>query len=119
MKIDSVKWANVKIDGQDFWQVLVIGNKLIPREVDKVKQEYGTDHVIANWEKDLLLSGKPEVVLVVNGWSGFLKVSEDFKKRVEKAKAELRVVVTPKAVKEYNRLAQEGKKVNALIHTTC
>lgn len=56
---------------------------------------------------------------MANGWSGVLKVGEDFKKRVEKSRAELRVVLTPKIVEEYNRLVEKGKKVNALIHTTC
>jgi len=119
LKIESLIWANVKIDGQDFWQVLVINEKLVPREVERVKKEYGTDHVVADWEQELLLSENPEVILVANGWSGLLRVGEDFKKKAKKAGIELRVVLTPKVVEEYNQLIKEGKKVNALIHTTC
>jgi len=118
-KIEKVSWAKAKIDGQDYWQVLIIGGKLIPREVEKVKQEYGTDHVVADWEQRLLLSGNPEVILIVNGWSGFLRVDDEFKKKVEKVGAELRVVLTPRVTEEYNQLIKENKRVNALIHTTC
>lgn len=118
-RIESLTWANVKINGQGFWQVLVIGEKLVPREVERVKKEYGTDHVVADWEQELLLSGKPDVIFVANGWSGVLKVDEDFKEKVKKAGVELRVVLTPKAAEEYNQLVKEGKRVNALIHTTC
>lgn len=118
-KIDKVSWAKVKIDGKDFWQALIIGNKSIPREVERVKQEYGTDHVVAEWEQKLLLSGNPEVVLITSGWSGVLRVDEEFKKKVKEAGVELRVVLSPRVVKEYKQLIGEGKRVNALIHTTC
>lgn len=118
-KIDSVEWANVRIDGQNFWQVLIVGDKLIPREVEKVKDSYGTDHMIADWEKELLLSENPEVILIANGWSELLEIDEEFKERAAKLGIELKVLRTPEAVEEYNRLKEEGKKVNALIHTTC
>jgi hypothetical protein len=118
-KVEKVAWAKVKIDGRDYWQVLIIGGKVIPREVEKIKQKYGTDHVISDQEQKLLLSGQPEVILIANGWNGVLKVSQDFKKKVEEAGVELKVVLTPKVVGEYNRLIESGKKVNALIHTTC
>lgn len=118
-KIDKVSWAKAKIDGKEYWQVLVIGEKIIPREVERVKQEYGTDHAVADWEQKLLLSENPEVILIASGWSGILRVEEEFKKKVEETGAELRVVLTPRIVKEYNQLITEGKRVNALIHTTC
>jgi len=118
-KIDKVSWAKAKIDGQDYWQVLIIGEKTILREVERVKEEYGTDHVVADWEQKLLLSGNPEVVLIASGWSGVLKVNEKFKNQISKLGIKLRLVLTPRVVKEYNQLITEGKRVNALIHTTC
>jgi hypothetical protein len=74
---------------------------------------------VADWEQKLLLSEDPEVILIASGWSGILKVDEEFKNKVEKKGVELRVVLTPKIVEEYNRLVAEGKRVNCLIHTTC
>lgn len=118
-KIEKVSWGKVKIDGQDFWQVLVIGKKVVPREVERVKQEYGTDHVVASWEQELLLSENPEIILIANGWSGVLRVDEGFKKKIENTGVELRLVLTPKVVEEYNQLVEKEKRVNALIHTTC
>lgn len=125
-KIDSVSWGKVKIDGKDYWQVLIVDGKVIPREVEKVKEKYGTDHAIADREQELLLSGNPEVILIANGWSGLLKVSQKFNLacrqagvKSQKLGIELRVVLTPKIVEEYNFLVQAGKRVNCLIHTTC
>ena len=119
MKIEKVGWRKVKIDGKEYWQVLIVGGKVIPREVEKVKEVYGTDHVIASWEEELLFSGDPQVILIATGWSGVLKVSSKLKVKSSKLGIELKEVLTPKVVSEYNRLVAEGKKVNALIHTTC
>ncbi len=67
VKIEKVSWGKVRIDGQDFWQVLVIREKMISREVERVKQVYGTDHVVADWEQKLFLSENPELLLIPLG----------------------------------------------------
>lgn len=119
MKIDHVGWANVKIDGKNYWQVLIIGEEVIAREVERVKREYGNDHVIANWERDSLLSKSPDTIVIADGWSEILEVDEEFKRQASDLGIDLKVLRTPEAVEEYNRLVFKGKKVNALIHTTC
>jgi len=118
-KIEKIGWGKVKIDGKEYRQVLIVGEKVIPREVEKVKQVYGTDHVIADWEEKLLFSENPEVILIATGWSGVLKVSSKFKIKSSKLGIEVKEILTPKVIGKYNRLVSEGKKVNALIHTTC
>ncbi len=119
VKIENVAWGKVRIDSQDYWQVLVVDKKVIPREVERVKQQYGTDHVVADWEQKELLSNKPDIILIANGWSGLLEVAEEFKNKIESLNIELKVVSTPKVITEYNQLIKQGKKVNCLIHTTC
>ncbi len=118
-KIDQVSWAEVKVDGQDYHQVIMVGEEVLEREKKKLHSLFGTTHEIGDWEQKLLLSQKPEIILIANGWSGVLKVKEAFKKKVAEAGIELRIVLTPKIVREYNRLIKEGKRVNVLIHTTC
>lgn len=118
-KIEEIDWAKVKINGKNYWQVLIIGDEVVVREVERVKEEYGTDHVVASWEQDLLFSKNPEVIVIANGWGGVLKVDEKLKMKTEKLGIKLEVLRTPEAVKKYNWLVEEGKKVNALIHTTC
>jgi hypothetical protein len=119
LAIDKVAWSKVKIDGRNFWQVLIIDDKIIPRKVELIKEKYGTDHLISPKEQALLLSKNPEVILVANGWSGVLKVDESFKEQALKSGIELKVVLTPRIKKAYNQLVKEKKRVNALIHTTC
>ncbi len=118
-KVDKVSWGKVKVDGRDYHQVLLIGDEVIERESDKLHDLFGTTHRMGDWEKKKLVSGKPEIVLVATGWSGLVKIDEDFRKELGKGKVKLETVLTPKVVKRYNQLVQEGRRVNSLIHTTC
>ena len=119
VKIDSVGWAEVVIGGRKYFQALVVGGKAVPRDHEKLEQLFGTTHVIPDWEQERLLEGNPEVIIIGNGWNSVLKVSEEAKRKFEEAGVEVKVLDTQRAVEEYNRLVDEGKKVNALIHTTC
>lgn len=118
-KIDQVSWGEVKVNGQGYHQVLVIGDQVIERDKPKLEKLFGTTHEIGDWEQEKLLSNHPEVILVATGWSGIMKVKEEFKNQIEKLGVELKMVLTPKVIGEYHRLIAEGKRVNALIHTTC
>jgi hypothetical protein len=119
VKIEKVSWGKVKINNQVYHQALIIGNKVLERDKDKLQTLFGTTHEIGDWEQKELLSNDPDVILIASGWSGLLKVDEEFKKKVEDTGIELRVVLTPKVAKEYNYLIIEGRKINCLIHTTC
>jgi len=118
-KIEKVSWGKIKVDGQTYHQVLLVGDKVVERDKQKLEKLFGTTHQIADWERKKLLSGPPEIILIAAGWTGILKVDEEFKKQIGKVGTELRTILTPKIVAEYNRLVGEGRKVNALIHTTC
>lgn len=118
-KIDKLSWAKIKVDGKDYHQVLLVGDEVIPRDVNKLESLFGTTHQIGDWEKEKLLSNQPEIIVIGNGWNGVLKVDEEFKAKCAKAGVALRILLTQPAVAEYNRLIEKGRKVNALIHTTC
>lgn len=119
VKIDKVIWGKVKVNGQEHQQVLIVGDQVMERETDKLHRLFKTTHQIGDWERELLMSQKPDVILIANGWSGVLKVSEDFKKKLSDQKIELKIVLTSKVADEYEKLLQAGKRVNVLIHTTC
>lgn len=118
-KIEKVSWGKVKVDGQDYRQVLIVGDEVLERESDKLHELFGTTHRLGDWEKEKLLSGNPKIILIASGWSGLVKIDEDFKNKLKEKRIELQVVLTPKIVRRYNQLIEEGKQVNALIHTTC
>lgn len=118
-KIDSVSWGKVKVNGQQYHQVLIVGNEVIERDKSKLESLFKTTHEIGEWEQERLLSDNPDVILIANGWNGLLKVAKEFASKIIKSNINLQVVLTPKVIAEYNLLVGKGKRVNAIIHTTC
>lgn len=119
IKINSVEWGKIKINGQEFGQVLIVDDQVLERDSEKLHQLFDTTHKIGDWEVEQLVADNPEVIVVGNGWGGILKINEKLKIKIERLGIEVKFLKTPRAVEEYNKLVAEGKKVNALIHTTC
>jgi len=128
LKIDKVEWGKMEIKGKKYGQVLIVGNQIFERDSEKLHQLFDTTHKIGDWEVEKLFSDNPELIIIGTGWAGVLGVSSkallrgipsEYKVQSAKLGIELKILKTPKAVKEYNKLTGEGKKVNALIHTTC
>lgn len=107
------------MNGKDFKQILVVGEETEERDEGQLNQLYGTTHRIGPWEVEKLLSNRPEVIVVGNGQSGVLEVMEEVAGKIKTAGVDLRILLTPEAISEFNKLYKEGRKVNALIHTTC
>ena len=116
---DKTWFGGVKINGQDYRQVLVVGEEIEERDEEELNKLYGTTHRIGPWEVEKLLFGKPDVIIVGNGQSGVLEVTEEVREKIETSGVELRILLTSQAISEFNKLYSSGKKVNALIHTTC
>ena len=119
MRIDKLSWGKIVVNGEAFHQVIIVGDQVLARNIDKLNQLFETTHRIGDWEVELLLKDKPEIILIADGWSGVLKVTPEVLKELGKSGTEIKILHTQKAVKEFNRLAKEGKRVNALFHTTC
>jgi len=119
LKIDSVEWGKIVVDGQEYEQVLLADDEVMERDSVTLHQLFGTTHQMSDLEVEKLLAGKPEVIIIGNGWDGVMELNKKLAVRSKKLKVEVKVLRTPAAVEEYNRLVAKGKKVNALIHTTC
>lgn len=124
--IDEIKFGSVKIDGKSYHQVLIIGNEILERESEKLHELFGTSHKIGDWEQETLLKDNPEVILIADGFQGALEVEPAVMEKLQKSGAETRlparqvlVLHSPAAAIKYNELLKQGKRVNALIHTTC
>lgn len=116
---DSSSFGEVVINGQSFGDVLVVGGEIEARDDPRLERELESDHLIGDWEVEELLSNQPEIVIVGTGTAGVLRIMPEVRRKFEKAGVELIAVTTPRAIEEYNSLVSMGKKVNALIHTTC
>lgn len=117
--IAKIKWGKIIVNDREYHDILVFGDTLEERDYERLKELYGTSHKLGDWEVKRLFSNDPEMIILGTGWAGVLEVPTIIKEEAEHRGIELKLVKSPKAVKEYNKLVQEGKRVNALIHSTC
>jgi len=117
--IDSTVFGSITISGKTYDQVLIVGDKVIERDEAKLNRLFGTTHYISDEEVDSLLSNNPELIIIGNGTAGVLKVADKIKKKLKKANINLKILLTPLAVEEFNKQRKTNNRVNALIHTTC
>lgn len=118
-KIDKIQWGKILIKDKQYHDVLIYNNTIEERNYSKLKQIFGTGHKIGDWELQKLLSNNPEIIIFGTGWLSAIKVPKNTQDKIKQKGIRLKLLKSSKAVKEYNRLIQEGKKVNALIHSTC
>lgn len=119
--IDSTKFGEIIVDNKKYHQVLIIGDKVEERDWEKLKKLFDTSHEIGEWEIEELLSNNPEIIIIGTGQDGAMAPPRlsDFQNRGGGKNIELIIEPTPKAIKTYNEQVKSGKRVNALIHTTC
>ena len=117
--INSTEFGSITIDERKYDQVLIVGERVFERESDKLKIIFGTSHKIGDWELEELLSTNPEIIVIGNGVDGVLTVDKEIADAINKAGIKLIIEKTPQAIITYNENYDSGKKVNALIHTTC
>ena len=119
VKINKVEWGKIEVNGEKYGQVLICGDRVIERDSARLHDLFDTTHEVGDWEVEELLGDGPEMIIIGNGFAGVLKISEKLKDQISKQGIDLKILETPKAIDEFNRLAEQGKKVNALFHTTC
>lgn len=117
--INSTQFGNVVIDNKKYNQVLIIGDSVMERDYQKLEELFNTSHEIGDWEIEELLKQKPEIMVIATGQSGAMKVDKEFIDEITKKGIEVITDITPKAIEIYNEKVKKGKRVNALIHTTC
>lgn len=118
MNINSVSFGRIVVDGEEYKDVILLQDRAVIRDLNRLHREYGTGHLIANFELEMMLREKPDVIIIGDGMYGALKVGEEAKKMVEEAGVELIIERTPKAAERYNEMSK-SKRVCALLHSTC
>jgi hypothetical protein len=88
------------------------------------------DKIIENWwrmeghrvdVRDVtdILAASPEALVVGTGYAGFMEVSKSLHSTLEKRNIQLIAEKTHEAVKIFNELHGQGKKVAGAFHLTC
>jgi len=117
--IDSTKFGEIIVDDKKYHQVLIIGDKIEERDWEKLKKLFDTAHKIGDWEIEKLLSNSPEIIIIGTGQDGAMAIDDEIVKKFRELSIETITDITPKAIEIYNEKIKQGKRVNALIHTTC
>lgn len=114
--ITDLKWGSLKVNNQSYKDCRIWPNHV--EEWDWTKT--GTRHIpgiqIADLEdfmKDV------DIVVLSEGVDGVLQTKPETLTYLQKNEKQLIKARTPQAVAMYNKLVNEGKRVGALIHTTC
>ena len=66
-----------------------------------------------------ILTASPEVFVVGTGYAGFMEVSNSLRSALKDLNVRLIAEKTPGAIKTFNQLHSEGKKVAGAFHLTC
>ncbi len=115
--ITNLSWGEVQTDAGTFKDA-----KLWPgggRGWDW--NETGTSHDPGVQPADVeeLVDEGVKIVILSTGQNERLKIKDETIKYLEKKGVEVHVLETNEAVEKYNELAEAGKPVGALIHSTC
>lgn len=112
---DWFNFGKIKYDGEiyehDIW-VNQEGN-VLPR------RPAGNHHLLTAEELESYLKPGTEIIIFGVGDPGVAKPTEEAKQLAEKKKIKLIAEPTPKAIKTFNKLKQQNKKVIAVMHITC
>ncbi len=115
MHIDGYRFGRIHIDGVEYSKDVI----LLRDEVRSPWWRSAGGHHYAPEDLHEVLVAAPEVVVLGTGFFGRVKVSRETFKAFADAGSELVVETTASAVKEFNRLAAEGRDVAAALHLTC
>lgn len=74
----------------------------------------GKAHLVTSAEIEGLLKEGPDVLIIGTGYDNMVQVEEEIA-----AMPIVEILPTPQAVRRYNELRGEGKRVVAIIHSTC
>lgn len=113
MIIDAFNFGFIVVNGKQYAYDVIISPDGTVSEREPGRGRIGSHSITGN-QIDPLLRASPEVVLVGTGMRGMARLSEQRSGGVD-----IRVMTSPEAVEEFNKLAAQGKRVGALIHITC
>jgi len=117
-RFDSIEWGTVKVDGKEYDYDLVVTPKgeLKPRTSERDK--FGS-HSFSKGELERLFKDGAKTVVIGTGTSDLASLSPDAENFAKQKEIELIKLSSYEAIRRYNKLADEGKNVGAIIHITC
>jgi len=110
--IEFERFGELKIDGRIYYSDMMVW-------WDGEREFVEKGHLIDMKLFTRLIRKKPEMVVIGGGQQGRVKIPDDVRSLAGSSKIKLFWEPSDKAVDIFNAMARTGKKVAALVHTTC
>lgn len=114
-KIESYQPGKIVVEGKIYTRDILISTDGTVKNRDDVYLKF-VNHMVKQSEINELLKDYPEVIVIGTGEKEKLKLSFRIERLIADMKADLIALPTLKAVEQYNKLVNEGKKAAALFH---
>ncbi len=110
--IEKFSFGEIVINGKKYYSDVIVfwDGEIVERE---------KNHIISQREIEEIFLKGPEVVVIGKGTAGMVRIDEKCKKIAKEEGIELMEMKTEDAVKFFNRLLAERKKVAGIFHLTC
>ena len=112
IKIDAVKFGELKVNGKVYYSDMIVW-------WDGRMEFRQKSHIFEIKELNRILRRKPKAMVIGTGFTGIVVVSGDVHKKLKGKRIKLFVDTSENAIDIFNGLVRSGKKVVAIIHTTC
>lgn len=99
--------------------IVTVNGEIVPRP-KHLSKKYGGWHTALGLEEiEHALVGDPELLVVGCGHLGVLPIRQEVRARLATRGIALETLRVRKAMARYAELARAGKRVAAILHTTC
>ena len=112
VEVDASKWGELKINGKSYFSDMYV-------YWDDKTEARKKSHLFDINEFVKLLQKDPKIIVIGIGHEGTVKIPDEVIQMAEDKNIELFVEKTPQAAEVFNAFAKEGKRVIAVLHTTC
>jgi len=115
MHVDSYSFGRIVINGREFKNDVIVSQE----EVINPRWWRKEGHNVHPEDIGEIVSANPEIVVFGTGASGIMRVSEEVLKGLKERGIDVIQQLTKDAVKTFNQMVKEGRKVILAAHLTC
>jgi hypothetical protein len=112
--IEQYSFGKIRISGKSFSQdVIIFPEEVVPSWWRK------EGHSLHMEDLEEVVKRKPEILIIGTGYNGIMKVPQALISQLDELGIKTTVMKSTEAVREYNKLVKEKKKVAVGLHLTC
>jgi hypothetical protein len=112
--IERYSFGKIRISGKSFSNdVIIFPEEVVPSWWRK------EGHSLHMEDLEEVIKRKPKILIIGTGYNGVMRVPQALISQLEEMGIRMIVMKSTDAVKEYNKLVKEKKKVAVGLHLTC